>query len=81
MAMFCDRFGRNPYAPSAEHLSNVMLGVTLAFAGVSGVAAAWLTIKRKRDPGSRMFQSKAASTVALCVAACVTLVVLFGVVG
>jgi hypothetical protein len=69
------------YTPEAEHMGNVMFGATLALAGVFGLGAAWLAIKRKRNPESRLFQSKRASIVALSVAAIATLFVLLVTVG
>jgi Na+/phosphate symporter len=69
------------YAPSARHMGNVILGATVVFAGVFGLGATWLTIKRKRNPESQVFRSKPASIVAMCVAVIMTLIVLFGVVG
>ena len=69
------------YAPSARPMGNVILGVTVVFAGVFGLGATGLTIRRRRNPESQIFQSKSASIVAACVAAIMTLIVLFGVVG
>lgn len=69
------------YAPSAHSMTKIVLGVTLALAAVFGLGAIWLTIKRKRSPGSPLFHSKPASIVAVCVAGIVTFVVLFGIVG
>jgi hypothetical protein len=69
------------YVPEAQHMGNVILGATLALAGVFGLGAAWLTIKRKRNPESQLFRSKQASIVALSIAAIMTLFVLLGGVG
>lgn len=69
------------YAPSAQHMGNVMLGVTVVLAGVFGLGASWLTIKRRRHPESHVFRSKSASIVAICAAAIMTFIVLVGVVG
>ncbi len=62
-------------------MGNVVFGATVALAGVFGLGAGWLTIKQKQNPESQMFQSKPATIVALSVAAIMTLIVLFGVVG
>lgn len=69
------------YAPAAQHMGSTLIRVTLALAGVSGLGAIGLTIKRARSPESPIFKSRAAAGVALCVAAAVTLAVLLGVAG
>lgn len=68
-------------APSARHMGNVMMGTTVVFAGMCGLGATWLTVKRKRNPKSAIFRSKSASIIALSFAVVVTLIVLFGLVG
>jgi hypothetical protein len=69
------------YAPTAQHMGNVILRVTVVLAGVFGLGATWLTVKRKRNPDNQIFHSKSVSIVVMSVAAIMTLVVLLGVVG
>lgn len=69
------------YVPSAQHMGNVVLWATVVLAGVFGLGATWLTVKRKRNPDNQIFHSKPVSIVAVSVAAIMTLIVLFGVVG
>jgi hypothetical protein len=69
------------YAPTAQHTGNVILCATVVLAGLCGLGATWLTVKRKKNPDNQIFHSKSVSFVVVSLAVILTLVVLFGVVG
>ena len=69
------------YVPEARNMGNRMTGVSAVFAGMFGMGAIGLTIKRKRSPESRIFHSKLAFIIAASVAAIMTFILVVGVIG
>jgi hypothetical protein len=60
------------YVPSAQAMGDWILAVTSGLAAFAGLGATCLAVFRKRKPQSPIFQSKAASTIALSLAAVLT---------
>ena len=69
------------YVPSAQYFAAVLFGITLVLIGAFGLAAAWLTVLRRRLPNSPILQSRAMLFTARSVAAIMTLIIIAGVVG
>jgi hypothetical protein len=69
------------YVPSAQHFAAVTFSIIIALIGAFGLAAAWLTVLRRRLPDSPILQSRALLFAARSVAAIMTLILIVCVIG
>ena len=68
-------------APGGEMMMRIGMGVLLVLSIFFGIVALILKKKLKHNPESKMFKSRVVVTAYICLAAILTIVFLFGVVG